>query len=364
MTTASAHAIGRTCSEGRDPVESGADETEKPRSQPVELKVFPAPKRHCLSHSTSRHSDGNQPPRKTPLTQVIRSTALRYDPDEDYRMTSSPRGVCLIINNVNFELDYLSQRKGSDKDALKFRDIFRQFGFQVECKRDLTAEKMKNLFTCTAALCKPRHDALVVILLSHGTESGIYGTDGIEVDINEMLTYFDNKKCKQMMGKPKVFIVQACRGREADFGVRATQTFLSQPDSQGFTQPSQLSQLNPNTTKISRWSELDKEYCPTRTDMVLCFSCHLGFVSTRNEEDGSWLGASLAQNLQKGAHKKHLMEIFNMVSRDVRLRQSTDGHKQVLEITSIGFDRNLYFNPGLYDKNGEIKSFSWEAFLS
>lgn len=280
---------------------------------------------------------------------VVKATSWRVDLVEDYKMTASQRGICLIINNVDFEHDMFPERKGSDYDAYRFKEIFKQLGFSIESKRNLTADKMKAIFKQISARCMVKHDSLVVILLSHGTESGIYGTDGLEVDMNDILTYFDNRNCKQMMGKPKVFIVQACRGRLADYGVRDNQAFFSQPESQ--TQPSQLTQITLESPKISRWTEVDKNYHPTRTDMVLCFSCHAGFVSTRNEEEGSWLGASLAQHLQNDAWRKHLIEILNMVSRDVRRRKSSNGHKQVLEITTIGFDRNLYFNPGLGDDN-------------
>lgn len=281
---------------------------------------------------------------------VLKTNIWHQDSNEDYKMASNQRGICLIVNNVMFDFEVLPKRKGSDMDAFRFKEVFKQLGFTVESKRNLTADKMKAVFKQVSARCTIKHDALVVILLSHGTESGIYGTDGVEVDMNDILTYFDNKKCKNMMGKPKVFIVQACRGRLADYGVRDTQTFFSQPESQLNTQPSQLTQVNSESPKISRWAEIDKNYHPTRTDMVLCFSCHTGFVSTRNEDEGSWLGASLAHHLQNEAWRKHLIEIFNMVSRDVRRRKSSDGHKQVLEITTIGFDRNLYFNPGLsYD---------------
>lgn len=272
------------------------------------------------------------------------------DPIEDYKMSSSQRGICLIINNVQFDIEMLPRRKGSDMDAFRFKEIFKQLGFTVESKRNLSADKMKATFKQVSARCMAKHDALVVILLSHGTESGIYGTDGLEVEMNDILTYFDNKKCKQLTNKPKVFIVQACRGRLADYGVKDTQTFFSQPESQCLTAPSQPTQFDTDSPKISRWSEVDRDFHPTRTDMVLCFSCHTGYVSTRNEEEGSWLGASLALHLQKEAHKRHFIEILNMVSRDVRRRKSTDGHKQVLEITSIGFDRNLYFNPGLVEE--------------
>lgn len=340
MTTTTVNENNNTVQlDGRQETACGGETMPKVQSQPLNLKLEP--------------NRNHQEIKKTEITcekagQVIQAKCWHLDQIEDYTMSSSQRGICLIINNVQFENDLLPKRKGSDKDAFRFKEVFRQLGFAVESKRNQTAEKMKSLFRQVAARCMLKHDALVVILLSHGTESGIYGTDGLEVDLNDILSYYDNRNCKQMLGKPKVFIVQACRGRMADFGVREAQ-FFSQPESQPFTQPSQLTQLNSESPKISRWAEVDRDFHPTRTDMVLCFSCHTGFVSTRNEDEGSWLGASLALHLQKEAWRRHLIEIFNMVSRDVRRRKSTDGHKQVLEITTIGFDRNLYFNPGLVD---------------
>lgn len=281
-----------------------------------------------------------------PDISVKQATSLRYNQEEDYKMTSSERGICLIINNVEFELDMLTKRTGSDADAFRFKEIFQQMGFQVDLKRNITSEKMRNYLKQTSACCTRKHDAVIVILLSHGTESGIYGTDGLEVDMNDILNYFDNRICSPMRGKPKVFIIQSCRGQMTDYGVKDTQ-FFSQPASQ-LTQ----TQINiDQSPKLLRWSQIDQTHTPTRTDMILCFSCHIGYVSTRNEEEGSLLGAVLADHLEKQSHNKHLIEILNMVSRDVKKRKSYDGNKQVLEITTIGFDKNLYFNPGLDSTN-------------
>lgn len=133
--------------------------------------------------------------------------------DEVYRMTSSPRGPCLIINNVDFEADIFPQRKGSDEDARRFDDIFQQLGFKVFMFRNQTADQMKKLFRDLSRECRKEHDALFVFILSHGSEHGIYGTDGIEVCLeSEILVNFDNRHCEAMVGKPKVFVLQACRG--------------------------------------------------------------------------------------------------------------------------------------------------------
>lgn len=323
------------------------------QSQPLNLKICNQYNQNSQPHDLNPSRLDNQLNTRQPAVDnkwVVRyADKYHLDSDEDYKMCSAQRGICLIINNVDFELDVLAKRKGSDMDAYRFKKIFAQLGFVVESKRNVSADKMKALFKQTAARCLIKHDALIVIILSHGTESGIYGVDGLEVDMNDVLMNFDNKRCRQMMGKPKVFIIQACRGRLSDFGVKETQTLVSQQETQGsFTQPSQLTQSYSQSPKISRWSEFDKSNHPTRTDMLLCFSCHSGYVSTRNEDEGSWLGASLAKYVQQEAYRLNLNEILNMVSREVRRKKSSAGHKQVLEITSVGFDRNLYFNPGLY----------------
>lgn len=278
---------------------------------------------------------------------VTKATEWHNDPTEDYIMTAKNRGICLIINNVKFDSHFLSQRKGSDLDAFRFKTVFQQLGFEVDSRRNLSAEKMQAAFKQTAHMCGRKHNALVVILLSHGTETGIYGADGIEVDLNDIFGTFDNRRCVAMKGKPKVFIIQACRGRQTDYGVRETQAFFSQPDSQNYAQPSQLSQFSSQQTKRATWIEVDHKCVPTRTDMLLCFASQTGYTSTRNEEEGSWLGASLAVHLENEAHNRHIEDIFKMVNRDISRRKSQEGFKQVLEWTSIGFDKHLYFNPGL-----------------
>lgn len=59
-------------------------------------------------------------------------------------------------------------------------------------------------------------DACFICLLSHGEEEYIFGTDGKRIPLNEIFMLFDNNNCKGLLGKPKVFIIQACRGGESN----------------------------------------------------------------------------------------------------------------------------------------------------
>ena len=52
----------------------------------------------------------------------------------------------------------------------------------------------------------------VLVLLSHGREGFIYGSDGNKVELCKLFGKLNNKNCKKMAGKPKLVIVQACQG--------------------------------------------------------------------------------------------------------------------------------------------------------
>lgn len=150
------------------------------------------------------------------IMQLKQAVECHDNPLEDYKMTAKPRGPCLIINNIDFDSDLFPQRKGSEHDATRLRDVFGQLGFEITHERNLTAKNMKKALKRIRGKCKINNDALVIIILSHGSESGIYGSDGIELDFNYMIDIFDNRHCKIMISKPKIFIVQACRGSKFD----------------------------------------------------------------------------------------------------------------------------------------------------
>merc|ERR1712083_767286 len=59
----------------------------------------------------------------------------------------------------------------------------------------------------------------IVIILSHGNDGGlINAADGKSVPTEYVLRRFNNDACPALKGKPKFFVLQACRGDEVDFG--------------------------------------------------------------------------------------------------------------------------------------------------
>jgi len=54
-------------------------------------------------------------------------------------------------------------------------------------------------------------DSAIVVLMSHGEHDVIMGTDDGKVNVHDLLRSL-NQNAPGLRGKPKIFIVQACRG--------------------------------------------------------------------------------------------------------------------------------------------------------
>jgi caspase 2 len=60
----------------------------------------------------------------------------------------------------------------------------------------------------------PQHvisDMCVVAILSHGDNGLIFAKDGRQIPNEWLLRQFNNEGCPALKGKPKFFILQACR---------------------------------------------------------------------------------------------------------------------------------------------------------
>ena len=156
-----------------------------------------------------------------------------------YKMKSSPRGIALIISNIEFAsgcgLDY---RAGADVDETSLQELFSPncLNYKVVLLTDLTGEQIdlalrlvsghegltygalhKNDKEAIKALSNgdnlisADHDSFVCCLLSHGTKDIVYGTDGKEFDLKNFFNYLG--PCKHLSGKPKMAFIQACQGQ-------------------------------------------------------------------------------------------------------------------------------------------------------
>lgn len=70
------------------------------------------------------------------------------------------------------------------------------------------------------------YDCLLISILTHGDKDHLCAHDG-KYEISSIYDYFSASKCPTLAGKPKLFIIQACRGDNADFGMTMSHTAKS-----------------------------------------------------------------------------------------------------------------------------------------
>ena len=135
-------------------------------------------------------------------------------PVKKYDITSKPNhGVVLIIHNNKWN-DDSETRKGSEMDVQRFRMIAEMFRYDYVVETNLEAEKMRAAIARAADKVEDTHDSFICFITSHGNNSGILGVDNEVVTATELVDIVRPENCKKLAHKPKIFIIQACRGDE------------------------------------------------------------------------------------------------------------------------------------------------------
>ena len=132
-----------------------------------------------------------------------------------YQMKSNPQGIGVIINNKTFSgrlADY-GPRTGTDIDAAALQKLFTHLGFYTNRYNDLTASQMRQTLKTVSDIDHTMFDCLLVAILTHGDDGKLYGTDSESIPVEDLTKLFYNNQCPSLVGKPKIFFLQACRGK-------------------------------------------------------------------------------------------------------------------------------------------------------
>ncbi|KYO40552.1 caspase-7 [Alligator mississippiensis] len=250
------------------------------------------PDRSERLHIFGKKKNGTEQQSKTSPSSQYRLIAPSFQYNMDYKKV----GKCIIINNKNFEdKTGMGTRNGTDKDAGELQKSFRNLGFDVSVYNDRTCDEMERLLRQVAEENHSDAACFACIFLSHGEEGLIYGIDG-PMAIKQLTTLFRGDKCKSLIGKPKLFFIQACRGSEFDEGI--------QTDS-GPANDALETDANPRY-KI-----------PVEADFLFAYSTVPGYFSWRNPGRGSWFVQSLCYILNEHGKQLEIMQILTRVNHMV-----------------------------------------------
>jgi len=246
-------------------------------------------------------------------------------------------------------IDNLTPRYGSHVDVENIKSLLQGLEFDVTVHKNL---QLGAFFKeITEFCCNKMHqeaDMAVVVILSHGKDGVVYAADGQSINMEYIYEFFNNRNCPLLRGKPKFFIVQACRGDRPDQGVDTSEPSTAPPSPE-----KTLSQ-----SKKRRAEGLDAIACtpdpsdiararPTWEDMIIAYSTIPGYASLRDHDKGTWFVQSLVEVFMNHAHDTELVDLLRMTSERLSHFTNEMGEKQTCNIEMRHLYKRIYLNPGL-----------------
>ncbi|XP_077821056.1 caspase-1-like [Macaca mulatta] len=96
--------------------------------------------------------------------------------------------------------------------------LLQNLGYKVDVKRNLTASEMTTELAAFARRQEHKtSDSTFLVFMSHGFQEGIWGNKYSEqvpdvLQLNAIFKMLNTRNCPSLKDKPKVIIIQACRG--------------------------------------------------------------------------------------------------------------------------------------------------------
>ena len=238
-------------------------------------------------------------------------------------MIASPRGIALISNTTTFERGW-KPRDGSEGDVSLVEDLFRDLGFVVETRENLTRQELEDELKRFSRQDHSSYDCFVMFIMSHGRSGEVVCSDGNTMTIQELRDTIC--KCKTLSGKPKIFFIVACRGTLQDEGIAVASA--GKPSLCDVDYPPDSS--NQQVTKT-----------PMQADCLVVFSTVDRYVSYRLTGGGSIFVRCFVEAFRERVSSDDLDDILKKVNNKLSKYEVTNKEvkddprtfKQVPEVT-------------------------------
>lgn len=243
----------------------------------------------------------------------------------DYNMNHRSRGYCLIFDIEHFHPSKrLPKRQGSQVDATGLYNLFRSMSFEVLVFKDRTAKDIRCLLDHYSKQDHTDNDCFACCILTHGEHGQLWGTDA-KFPLDMLFNFFLGDNCSTLVGKPKIFFVQACQGDKLDHGV---------------------SVIGADSLDSAAYLKI-----PNHADFLIAYSTLPGFYSWRNTQHGSWFMEAIINVLGKYHCKYDLLTMLTIVNHQVAYYKTSNAateefneKKQVPCITSM-LTRRVFLFP-------------------
>ncbi|XP_042100894.1 caspase-8 isoform X4 [Ovis aries] len=214
---------------------------------------------------------------------------------------------------------HMFQKEALDK-------TFRELHFEIVHYRDQTAKGICEVLKSYQKKDHKTKDCFICCILTHGNKGTIYGSDGQEAPIYELTSYFTGSKCPSLVGKPKIFFIQACQGDKYQRGI-AVETDSEQREAY-----------------LEADSSPQKRYIPDEADFLLGMATVNNCVSYRSIVKGTWYIQSLCQNLRERCPRgEDILTILTKVNFEVSKKDDKQNMGKQMPQPTFTLRKKLFF---------------------
>ncbi|XP_066260578.1 caspase-8-like [Euwallacea similis] len=231
----------------------------------------------------------------TPGTSQERPVSV----NEEYHIDPYNPGKVLIINQESFYTEtnpmfkellhehnddiQLEDRKGTNKDEVRFFNCFSNMNFDVNVKKNLAHYDMIKAIEEVVDSASDT-SSLIICILTHGDNGVVFGANSCKVSVKSIESIMC-KHNKKLSGKPKLLILQSCQGKQCQK--------IIEEETDGYT--------------------TDGPKGPVTADLLTFFATIPGYAAVRNIKKGSWFIQALCDEIEAGSSQYHFLEICTRV---------------------------------------------------
>nr|ACI68161.1 Caspase-14 precursor [Salmo salar] len=207
-----------------------------------------------------------------------------------YELTKSRRALILCD----------MRRSGAKHDVQRMEKLFKGNGFLHTAVNALNQKAVMTEFRRFRDQLPGDVGCLMVVIMCHGRLGHISLSNGEEIQLETIYQLFNNSQCPALREKPKLFVVQACRG------VKEHPRHL-------YTDGSKES--GPSTPKL----------LPTASDIMVVYAVCPEKLAIIHPDYGCPLFVEMEKVFEDFSTSRHMYELFTKVNRSLDRRVEKHG---------------------------------------
>ncbi|XDV40722.1 hypothetical protein PO909_009744 [Leuciscus waleckii] len=267
-----------------------------------------------------------------PCSQPLKNKILEENGQEIYEAKDKlgRTRLALLINNRDFDNKDMT-RRGAERDEENMEWLLKELDYQVVKYTNVSAEEMKQAVKNFADRDEHKHsDSTFVVIMSHGKRDAILGVHYNKTDnpsdtfpVDDIFHHLNSKNCPALRNKPKVILIQACRGGEHG------RVWASD---EGPDEPMEIE---------------GDDFVHKEKDFISLMSCTPETKSYRHVQNGTFYVQYIVDVFTKYAHKDHIEELFRKVIRRFDSPDMAGSYRQMACKDRASMAKLFYLFPGL-----------------